>query len=93
MSKRKKAAHGGAREGAGRKATLKRPIKVLVTLEGGQARKLAKLCKRTGQNRSAAVRELIDTNIKEESDNAGTQALAVGDPQDLTGGPIAPGLR
>ena len=69
MSKRKKAAHGGAREGAGRKASLKRPIKVLVTLEGGQARKLAKLCKRTGQNRSAAVRELIDTNIKEESDD------------------------
>ena len=69
MGKRKKASHGGARPGAGRKATLEKPVKVLVTLEKGQASKLDKLCKRTGSNRSAAVRDMIDANIKEESDN------------------------
>lgn len=74
MAKRKKASHGGARAGAGRKATLEKPVKVLVTLERGQARKLDRLCKRTGSNRSAAVREMIDTNVKEESDNAGSQS-------------------
>jgi len=68
--RKKKMGHGGARVGAGRKATLVKPVKVLVTLENSQAEKLDGLCKRTGSNRSATMRGMIDTNIKtEESDD------------------------
>lgn len=73
MRKKKKGQHGGAREGSGRKPELDGPVKVIINLERGQKRKLDRLCKETSQNRSAAVRSLIDTNVKEESDNAGQQ--------------------
>jgi hypothetical protein len=70
MGKRKKKmGHGGARAGSGRKAVLVGPVKVLVTLEDSQAKKLDGLCKRTGSNRSATMRGMIDQNIKEESDD------------------------
>jgi len=75
MAKHKKASHGGARAGAGRKATLEKPVKVLVTLEKTQAKKLDRMCQRTATNRSAALRKMIDANVKEESDNDGSQSI------------------
>jgi metal-responsive CopG/Arc/MetJ family transcriptional regulator len=69
MKKVKKSKHGGARAGAGRKPSLEHPVKVLVTLEKPQAKKLDRFCKRTKSSRSAAMRSMIDTTITEESDN------------------------
>ena len=61
MTKKKKSKQGGKRPGAGRKAFLDKPVKLLLTLEQQHVDKLDEYAeRRTLQGRAAAVRSLID---------------------------------
>ena len=60
----KKPKHGGLRAGAGRKAQLKAPVKLLITVEQQQADKLDRECaSKKGTGRAEVIRKLIDTNL------------------------------
>lgn len=70
MTKRR-ATHGGRREGAGRKPTLEKPSPVLVRFEQRQLDAVDRYGReRKLPSRSAAMRTLVDeTLIAEESDH------------------------
>jgi len=72
MVKEKKGRHGGARPGAGRKAVLNGPSKLIVNLETGQKEKLDVFCDKYHKTKCEVVRGLIDANLTEESDDAGS---------------------
>jgi hypothetical protein len=69
MAKRRKTAHGGRREGAGRKPTLDQPSLVVLRCEARQVEALDAYAKAHGlPSRSAAVRTIVAATL-EESDN------------------------
>lgn len=78
MARKRKAEHGGRREGAGRKPTLDKPSPTIIRLEARQLEAIDRYGRdRKIPNRSAALRAIVDevTNPNsEESDNDGAKS-------------------